>query len=194
MGCVYMINYDELYELLRKEKYSEVLQELPKNFVEDFAKYLSERRNQEANEEHKEGLFEQGIGANKEIENALTMFKELILRRKKKILNLVFVAGETGIMKRDYEYMLGFEKEIFDKFVKIVEEGDKEISKLLHGRKEEKEGDSGKLIMFNQDVEEFVDMEGNAVGPFGAGELVNFSTPIANILVEGGKASFVDES
>jgi DNA replication initiation complex subunit (GINS family) len=93
----------------------------------------------------------------------------------------------------DYEYMLGFEREIFDKLVKVVEEGDKELSRMLHGKKEEKEGSKNKLIMFNQDVEEFVDMDGNVIGPFGAGELVNINSSVAEILVEGGKAGFVDE-
>lgn len=184
-----MIGYDEIYEILRKEKYSEILQELPKNFVEDFVHYVNETKENSSGKE----MFEWGAGVNKEIENAFTMFKELMLRRKKKILNLVFVAAETGIMKRDYEYMLGFEREIFDKLVKVVEEGDKELSRMLHGKKEEKEGSKNKLIMFNQDVEEFVDMDGNVIGPFGAGELVNINSSVAEILVEGGKAGFVDE-
>ena len=32
-----MISYNDIYEILRKEKYSEVLQQLPKNFIEDFS-------------------------------------------------------------------------------------------------------------------------------------------------------------
>ena len=55
----------------------------------------------------------------------MAIFKELVLRRKKKLLNLVFVAAETGIMKRDYENMLQFEKEIFDRLIKAFEEGDR---------------------------------------------------------------------
>ena len=39
-----MISYNDLYEVLRKEKYSEALQVLPKGFVEDVSEYLSERR------------------------------------------------------------------------------------------------------------------------------------------------------
>ena len=40
-----MITYNDLYELLRKEKYSEQLQLLPKNFIKDVAAYFSEKKN-----------------------------------------------------------------------------------------------------------------------------------------------------
>jgi len=42
-------------------------------------------------------------------------------------------------------------------------------------------------------VDEFVDMNGEGVGPFTSGELVNLSSQVAEVLVEGGKAGYVDE-
>ena len=184
-----MIGYNELYDLLRKEKYSEPLQQVPKNFLEDFSEYLREMKDNSTSEDN---LFADSVmKAKKQFENAISLFKELILRRKKKILNLVFVATETGIMKRDYESMLQHEKDVFDKLVKAFEDGDKEIEKILTGNKGK--DDRNRMIIFHQDVEEFIDFSGGTIGPFNSGELVNLESPVAQILVEGGKASYVDE-
>jgi DNA replication initiation complex subunit (GINS family) len=185
-----MIDYNELYEILRKEKYSEVLQPLAKNFVSDVSAYLIEKKEESSREGD---LFSDNVTkSKKQLENAIAVFKELMLRRKKKILNLVFVAAETGVMKRDFDNMLGFEKEVFEKLVETVESGDKKIAQILKGD-EKKEVEINRMIMLNQDVEEFVDMEGESVGPFVAGELANLDTKVAGILVEGEKSSFVDE-
>ena|SRR3989338_10839459 len=185
-----MLTYNDLYEILRKEKYGEALQTLPKNFISDFLEYLNAQKEQSSKDE---GLFiDTVIKSKKQLENSISLFKELVLRRKKKLLNLVFVATETGLMKRDYENMLSHERDVFDKLVKGFEEGDKELAKILSGRKE-KEKEKFRMIMFNQNVEQFVDLSGNTIGPFTSGELANLDTEVSQILVSGGKANFVDE-
>ena len=94
-------------------------------------------------------------------------------------------------MKRDYENMLPHEREVFDRLVKAFEDGDKELGKLMEGRKDEKE--KNRMIIFNQDVEKFVDHSGGEIGPFSSGELANLDAGVAGILVEGKKAGYVDE-
>lgn len=188
-----MIGYNELYELVRKEKYSDNLQPLPKNFLEDFAEFLNERKNDNS-VNNDENLFVESMAkSKKQLENSISLFKEIVLRRKKKILNLVFVATETGIMKKDYESMLPHEKDIFDRAVKSFEDSDKEINNILSGSGRKKEVESKRMVMFSENVEEFVDFEGNPIGPFSSGELVNLDSQIAKILVDGGKANYVDE-
>jgi DNA replication initiation complex subunit (GINS family) len=186
-----MITYNELYDLLRKEKFNEGLQQLPKNFLDDIAEYINEKKEQS---EKDSSLFSDSVAkTKKQLENSIAIFKELMLRRKKKLLNLVFVAAETGIMKRDYENMLNFERELFEKMVKSFEEGDKEMNKVF-SMKGNKEAKKYRMIIFSQDVEQFVDMMGNLAGPFAAGELVNLESEVAGVFVSGGKASFVDEA
>lgn len=185
-----MISYSDLYELLRKEKYSEPLQSLSKGFISDFSDFLRDSKDESPKEG---GLFLDNMAkSKKQYENAIAIFKELMLRRKKKLLNLVFVAAETGIMKRDYENMLPFEKDIFDKLIKSFEDADKELFKMFSGQKEKPEN-KNTMIMFTQDVEQFIDMEGNPVGPFSSGELAHLDLAVANILVQSGKARIVDE-
>jgi len=104
-----MITYNEIYEALRKERYSEQLQPLPKSFIKEVSDYFKEKK---IISEKSGDIFSDAISkTKKQFENAVSLFKELMLRRKKKLLNLSFVATETGISKRDYENMLSFEKD-----------------------------------------------------------------------------------
>lgn len=184
-----MISYNDLYEILRKEKYTETLQQLPKDFIKEVSDYFSDKKMESSKEDD---LFQDTIAkSKKQLENSVALFKELIRMRKKKLLSLVFVATETGIMKRDYENMLSHEREVFESLVKAFEQGDKDLSKLMSAKKDEDK--KLRMVMFNQDVEQFVDMNGNSIGPFVGGELANIDGEIANIFVSGGKASFIDD-
>lgn len=187
-----MLNYADLYELVRKEKYSETLQQLPNDFVSGMAAFLEHQRGQLVNEG--DAFLDGPTKSKKQLENSLSLFKELMLRRKKKLLNLVFVASETGILKRDYEMMLPVERAMFDTLVKAFEEGDKEVMRLLNGTKHaEQKGEQRALVTFQQDTEQFVDMSGNIIGPFKKGELAHLDATVSLLLVESGKARAVDE-
>ena len=94
-----MITYNDIYEAARKERYSEQLQPLPKVFVEDVAEYLRDKR--EIALKDNEVFSDVIIKTKKQLENAITLFRELILRRRKKILTLVLIAAETGISKQE---------------------------------------------------------------------------------------------
>ena len=99
------------------------------------------------------------VKTKKQLENAKTIFDELMLLRKKKLLGLVFVASETGISKSDFENMLDFEKEFFDKTMENMKEAAKKLSSQFingSGRVENNENNL-KLVLFLSDVEEFVD-------------------------------------
>lgn len=185
-----MITYNDLYETLRKEKYSESLQPLTNKFLLEFKEYLEDKKTLSTGETN---LFhDSDIKSKKQLENSITLFRELMLKRKKKILNLVFVAAETGIMKKDYENMLPFERKIFDNFVKLFEESDKDVYNLLHSH--EKTNENYKMIIIKNDIDQFMDSKGNFLGPFKSKQLINLDSEVAQILVNENKAVFVDES
>lgn len=184
-----MITYNDIYEALRKERYSEQLQPLPKNFVSEISVYLKDKKQLAGKEED---IFSDVIiKTKKQLENAISIFKELILRRKKKLLNLAFIAAETGISKRDFDNMLDFEKELFDKIMNAISTSDKEIASLLNGKEEKKI--QNKLIRFKEDIEEFVNMKGEKMGPYRAGDIANIPEEISQILSGAGKVEFIDE-
>lgn len=186
-----MITYNELYDALRKERYSEQLQPIPKRFIQEVSAYLKDKK-EIANKDN-DDFSDTILKTKKQFENSIAIFKELILRRKKKILELAFVAAETGISKRDFENMLAIEKECFEEIMKSLEKGDKKIAEILKGMDEIKEENANKMIVFIEDADEFLDMEGNKLGPFKKGDVANLSEQIANILVVDKRAEVVDE-
>jgi len=185
-----MITYNELYDALRKERYSEQLQPIPKNFVKEVAAYLKDKK--EIANKDSDDFSEAVVKTKKQFENSIAIFKELMLRRKKKILELAFVAAETGISKRDFENMLAVEKESFDGIMKSLEKGDKKVAQLLKGT-ENDEKPQNKMIVFIEDTEEFLDLDGNKMGPFKKGDVANLSEEISNILIVDKKAEAIEE-
>jgi len=184
-----MITYSDLYEAARKERYSEQLQPLQKNFITEVAEYLKEKKQLSLKEDD---IFSDMIAkTKKQLENATTLFRELMIRRRKKILNLVLIAAETGISKQDFNNMLSFEKSLFEELIKNIENSDKKISELLDRKKVEEL--KNELVIFKTDVEEFLDVEGEKIGPFKKGQIANISKEIAKILIEDDKAEVVEK-
>jgi len=179
-----MITYNNIYEASKKERYADQLQPIPKNFVNEVAAYLNEKREMSSKEND---IFSDVIvKTKKQLENAITLFKELILRRKKKILNLVLVASETGISKQDFENMLPFEKTLFEDFMKSIDLSEKSLSDLLNGGTVESQ--KNELIVFKEQVEEFLCLDGEKMGPYEKGQIANMPREIAKILMDSGKA------
>jgi len=184
-----MITYNDLYEAARKERYSDQLQQLPKNFILEIAEYLKEKKELVSKDDD---LFSDMIAkTKKQLENATTLFKELMTRRRKKILDLVLIAAETGISKQDFDNMFSFEKSLFEELMKNIEGSDKSLSEILNGKKAETS--KNELIVFKSDVGEFMGMEGEKIGPFSKGEIANITKEVASILVEDGKADVLEK-
>ncbi len=187
-----MISYNDLSEILRKERYSEQLQLLPKKFVLDVADYFEEKTKISGKSDD---MFSDAIiKTKKQLENAIIIFRDLIKIRRKKILNLVFIASETGISKRDFENMLDFEKELFERIMGSVEYAEKKLNSEMEKKNDKMTEKKNRLIMFIKDVDEFLDIKGNSVGPFKKNDLVNLPKEITKILVDGKKAEFIDEN
>jgi len=186
-----MITYNDIYEAARKERYSEQLQGIPKNFIREVADYLREKKDVAVNSD--EGDFSDlVVKTKKQLENAITLFRELVIRRRKKILGLVLIASETGISKQDFENMLQIEKELFEEIMKCVEGSDKKLNDLLNGNAKEKISENV-LVLCLDDVEEFLNLEGEKMGPYEKGQIVNLPREIAKILVQGNKVEFVEK-
>ncbi len=186
-----MITYNELYEILRKERYSETLQPLPKNFLEDIAEYL---KNKKEFSDKQEDLFSDlAIKNKKKFENAIVLFKEVILRRRKKILQLSFIASETGISKKDFENLMPFEKELFETIAKSLEKSEKTMNSMLTGTPQEQQQKKHRLARFLESVSELMTMEGEAIGPFEKGEVANLEKEIADILFQDKKIEIIEE-
>jgi len=187
-----MITYNDIYECLRKEKYSEQLQPLSKKFISEVSNYISEKKKLFSQEG--EIFSEETLKTKKQIENAMSIFEELMMIRKKKLLGLVFVASEIGINKKDFENMLDFEKELFDSMVGLMKDAEKKLSfQFSNNINVISQNDELKLLMFLTDVEDFVGFDGATYGPFKKGDITNISKQVADILISDKKAEVVGE-
>jgi len=184
-----MITYNDIYEAARKERYSEQLQPIAKNFVDEVANYLKDKK-EIASKEH-DVFSDVIIKTKKQLENAITLFKELMLRRRKKILNLVLIAAETGISKQDFDNMLNFEKSLFEEFMRCIDVSDKKLNETLNGKIEQEQ--KNELVCFTDAVEEFVGLDGEKMGGFEKGQIANIPKEIARILIDDGKCEVIEE-
>ncbi len=185
-----MITYNDVYEAARKERYSEQLQKLPKNFIKDVADYMKEKKEIASKED--DSISDIILKTKKQLENATTLFKEFVTRRRKKILNLVLIAAETGISKQDFDNMFTFEKDLFEELMRCIDISNKELDGFFDGRNNQ-EKQKNELIVFNEEVKEFVGLDGEKMGGFEKGQIVNIPKEIAEILIEDKKAERVEE-
>jgi len=180
-----MITYSELYEVLRKEKYSEQLQSLPKDFFSNVAEYLDEKKKMTQKESD---IFSEAVmKIKKQYETAIAVIKELIMKREKKIINLAMVATKIGISKRDIENMLENERELFESVTKKIEETEKKFNAMMESG-ENKKDLKNRLIRFIQDTSEITDLEGKRLGPFREGDVANLPQEISEVLIKAGQA------
>ena len=96
-----------------------------------------------------------------------------------------------GFDKKDFENLLAFEKELFEELMKCIDSSDKKLNSSLDGKKGEET--KNELIYFLQDVEEFVDLDGEKIGPYQKAQIVNIPKEIAKILIDNGNAERVEE-
>lgn len=184
-----MLTFSDIYEAMRKEKYSENLQMLPKSFLTDASDYFKEKK-EFLNKE--DDLFSDiAIKNKKKLDNAISSFRDLLRIRKKKILNLAFVASQVGISKKDFENLLSYEKDLFEELVKSLERAEKNQSADMNGA--QKDTRNHRLVRFLEDVSEFLDFSGEGIGPFSKGEVANLESEIVDILEKDKRVEVIDE-
>lgn len=184
-----MLTFSDIYEAMRKEKYSENLQMLPKKFLSEVAEYFKIKKDFLSKEE--DSFSDMSIKNKKKLDNAVSSFRDLLRIRKKKILNLAFVASQVGISKKDFENLMSFEKELFEDLVRVIEKAEKNQMADMSG--ETNNSRKHRLVRFLEDVPEFLDFEGNEVGPFEGGEIANLESEIVDVLAKDKRVEVIDE-
>jgi len=188
-----MITYQEIYDILRKEKYNEALQPLPKNFLADVAIYIKEKKEIVNREQQGKNLFSDTVRmTRKQLDNALTIIKEIIAIRERKVLNLAFTASMTGISKRDTEYLLKHESELFEITTQKLEQNQQEVIRNLNGDISGEKNLKNLFIRFKEDIPAFLDANSKELGPFNNGDVANLPQEIAKILIDDNKAILVE--
>jgi len=186
---IFMITFSDIYEAMRKEKYGDQLQVLPKNFLTDAAEYFKEKK---AFLDKETDMFSDiSLKNKKKLENAFSSFRDLLRIRKKKILNLAFVAAEVGISKKDFENLLSFEKDLFEEIVKSLDRAEKNCTADMEGAAKDERKNF--LVKFTEDVPEFLNFNGETEGPFEKGEIANMEKELVDILINDKRVEVIEE-
>ncbi len=160
------INYETLFDLLRREKNREELQTLDKDFYDQVLAYLGEKK--ESLSKKDDELF---ASAEKEklkiqFQNIRRIIKELYEKREKKIINMAMSRARTGSDVIDTSSLLPSEKDFFnDQVVLFLKYKETVLDRIIHlkefdnNRAEEKAAADVTVTAVKQDARNEVKQE-----------------------------------
>ena len=200
-----IITYEVLYEILRKEKYLQELQNVDKNFYRNALKYLQEKQKLVDAESSRDSIFASELKkVQKELENIKRMLKEIYEKRENKILTLALFASRSGT-REDGSAMLPEERMFYKEIVQNLDAyRNGLLMNLLSLRmpqlaevapqtiktsdKLPEEVEDKKLIRIVHPIPQFLGPDFTVYGPFDQGEMCYISRKIADVLVSKNRA------
>ncbi len=178
-------NYEDLYELLRNEKFSTDLQDMSLENLKKIRSYFNERNNK-LNESESSNMFSSHnkLKIQGEIDNATRIVNDLINIRERKIINRAIFTSRSNENIEDTSNMIEIEKKLYDflnvelkKFRKsyLYEIENREINDKKH-----------KKYVVLEDIPLLSDGI-NEYGPYKKNDFIELPRNIANILVNESK-------
>jgi len=195
-----LITYDNLYELLRLEKYKKELQRVDKDFYEKTARYLNEKKTILQGYETKDSVFasQSIIKTKRQLENAYMILKELYEKRESKIVQMALFNSRTNTSLPDTESLLDEEKKLYNQITDtLLTVRNGILINVLNGKKpelkieiklENKNKTPNKLVRLLSEVSNFVGEDMNVYGPFKPEDVSNLPMKVADILIKDNKA------
>ncbi len=214
------VTYETLYEMLRREKSREELQQLDEGFLLDVLNYLREKQKILDEAEKKQDLFsiDEREKTQLQLVNIRKIVRELYERREKKIADMALNKSRTKSNIIDTTPLLIHEKYLFDSIVSVLDSfRDSVLHNILSLREpalsvsqpedqkpaepslpavqpvEPPPAPATKTIKFIQPVEQFVGRELELYGPFQPEQKEQLPAEIADILIGKGSAVEVQE-
>ena len=200
MGEDNLITYENIYEILRLEKYKKDLHKLDKDFYDKVTRYMNEKKIILQGYEVKESVFaSQSISKlKKQLENIQLLLKELYEKREGKIIQIALFNSRTNAQLQDEDILLDEEKRLYNSIINTLTttrigilnnllEGKKPELKIEENKTEEKKVNH-KMVRFLDEVPKFVGEDMTIFGPFKAEDVGNLPEKIATILIKGNKA------
>jgi DNA replication initiation complex subunit (GINS family) len=201
------ITFETLYDILRREKNREELQELNISFFEDVVEYLKDKQ-KSAESSGKDNLFAGDMKTQQQIENIKRIIRDIYDIREKKIISLARDVSRTGTNLINMKALLLEEQQLysslldlFDRFRKNVlhnvlltkmpsleEEEPKQI------KREAKTTSPGyKLVRFVEPVQQFVGPDLESVGPFKKEDMATLPDKVVQVLMTKGSIEIIEE-
>ncbi len=197
------ITFESLYEVLRRERSREELQEVDENFLDNVRGYCDEKQSFYEDSTRKNDLF--SIGEQEKIHlqlsNIRRVLRELYDRRERKVLLLAMNKARTGVRPVDASFLMPHEKVFFDETVRVlVDSRERSLYPLLNsvlssGASSQKISEPVKSdlskVKFIRPTDAFVGKNLEVFGPFSTGDETVVSKDVAELLVEKGNALIV---
>lgn len=201
------ITYETLFDLLRRERSRNELQELEDTFYDDVKSYLRDKEIMMNEEDKKFTSRAEKEKIKIQIKNARKIVKELYETREKKILHLASNKVKTNSILIKTSNLLPMETEFFDEAVILLGKSKKNMLKDIvtldvvesdsrpevEEKKEEVKIESNNQIKIklNSNLPKFVGLDQKIYGPFNKGEVVDLPSNVANLLVNKGRAETI---
>lgn len=199
------ITYETLFELMRREKLREDLQELPTSFFDDVREYLLEKQKIFDETKHKTDLFssQEREKTMSQIKNIHRIVRELYERREFKVVMTALNKSRTGSSIINTSNMLKEEVLLFERLVSelsIFRVGLLENvlalqrpSLIQYELKQPEEPEPKKpelkKVKMLEDVPKFIGPELESYGPFQQEQVKDLPPDIAQLLIGKGSAA-----
>jgi len=214
------ITYETLFEISRREKSRDELQELHETFFEDVIEYLKDKTR--IMETNKEKLFseEEREKTRVQLVNIKKILKELYERREKKIISIALNKSRTKSSLIDTSVLLKEERELYGALNRVLDSFRENILTNILDRKapemaklgpeiasqgpdntasEPKELKKGsisfkktKTIRFIKPIPKFTGPDLQVYGPFEEEDIAKLPEAAANILIEKQRAEALE--
>jgi len=193
--------YEDLYELLRAEKYSTDLQSLNSEQLGKIKQYLDAKRTILLKDKGSDFDRAKRDKLRTELENARRAMKDLYEKREKKIINRAMFTARMAFKMRDTTNMLPSEQELYDRLVDVLKFGwasfFKELNRAGVNSTEEPKllkEPSKRLLKFNEAIPELMDSELKKYGPFEANQVASLPDELAELLIQQKKVTELREN
>ena len=165
------ISYEMIRKIEREEMSNPKLAKLPENFYENVMEYIRVKRKAER----------EGRKIVTELRNVERLVRAIFLKREKKIVDAALKFFDGNIVP---ENMSEEEKKFFENILTLLKERrEKILKKILEGKTEKV-----KLVIFKENVPEFVGTDEKTYGPFKKGDVAKLPEKIMKLLIEQGVA------
>ena len=199
MGESVVLTFENLYEVLRKEKNNEDLQKIDDEFFTYVKEYLNEKQNDLKSVNLKSDIFSHKEKENLtlQINNTKKELKELYDRREQKILSLAINKSKTNSTLIDTSSLILKETQLFEKLSETLlkfrdEFLNEQVTEIIQEITEEpikiNTIPGYAKVRFLENVDTFIGRELEEYGPYREEEIAEIPEDLAEILINDEKA------
>ncbi|PIN81515.1 hypothetical protein COV11_01960 [Candidatus Woesearchaeota archaeon CG10_big_fil_rev_8_21_14_0_10_30_7] len=199
MGESVVLTFENLYEVLRKEKNNEDLQKIDDEFFTYVKEYLNEKQNDLKSVNLKSDIFSHKEKENLtlQINNTKKVLKELYDRREQKILSLAINKSKTNSTLIDTSSLILKETQLFEKLSETLlkfrdEFLNEQVTEIIQEITEEpikiNTIPGYAKVRFLENVDTFIGRELEEYGPYREEEIAEIPEDLAEILINDEKA------